>query len=316
MIKLISPKNGATVSTLYGYQAALADGGELCRPNIADASFPAPVRFEFEPCVSATLILTDSHGNSRAYPTQNGHAEIYNLLVNEDYFWSVRIGAMRSESRAFHTCDKLPRMIFVQGLSNVRDIGGYLTTDEKRVRQGLLYRASEADTHENIASEGLLTLTEELSIKTDIDLRGINGELVRAIPSSKIKYFNFPLAAYVEIFTPEQKSTYKEIFNLLADKSIYPAVAHCAAGMDRAGTFLFILGALLGIDEGDLMTDYEMSSFSHWGERSRDSTDFAAFLEKFHCYGKSAKKAAEEFLSECGVSSETVENIRKIFIIE
>ncbi len=316
MIKLLSPKNGATVSTLYDYQSALADGGELCRPNIADASFPAPVRLEFEPRISATLILSDAHGNSREYQTQDGFAEVYNLLVNEDYTWRIRIGAMTSESRAFHTCDKLPRMIFVQGLSNVRDIGGYLTTDEKRVRQGLLYRASEADTHEKITSEGLYTLTHELSIKTDLDLRGINGESVRAIPSSQMEYFNFPVAAYTEIFAPEQKRTYKEIFNLLADKSIYPAVAHCAAGMDRAGTFLFILGALLGIDEGDLLTDYEMSSFSHWGERSRDSTDFAAFLEKFHCYGKSAKKAAEEFIFECGVSSETVENIRKIFIID
>jgi protein-tyrosine phosphatase len=264
--------------------------------------------------MNGEIILTDSQGRSRSYEAREGQAEVYNLLAGETYSWQVSVGAMQSGVRQLTVSDTLPRILFVEGLSNFRDIGGYTATDGRRIRQGLLFRSSEADTNQSITPRGIKELTDSLGVRTDIDLRGVNGETVRAgFPSDRISHYTFPLAAYGEIFTASQKELYRQSFELLARESIYPAVVHCAAGMDRAGCWLFILGALIGIDEGDLVLDYELSSFSYWGARRRESADFQLFLQQLHQYGSSAQSASEGFLLDCGVTADSLERIRRIF---
>ena len=315
MIELIYPKNGITVCCHTPEQMAFLCGeGELHDSRSVDLSAPLPVRFRFSPALSGEIILTDSKGKARRYAARGGAATVYNLLAGESYQWQVSVGAMESCIGNFKISDMLPRILWVEGLSNVRDLGGYTTTDGRRIRQGLLFRSSEADANQSITPEGIKELTDSLGVRTDIDLRGVNGEPVRAgISSDKVNHYSFPLAAYSDIFTPSQKELYRQSFELLANKSIYPAVVHCAAGMDRAGSWVFVLGALIGIDEGDLVTDYELSSFSYWGARHRESADLQSFLEKLHSYGKSAQSAAEGFLLDCGVSKDTLEGIRRIF---
>ena len=315
MIELIYPKNGITVCCHTPEQEAFLCGeGEIHDSRSLDLSAPLPVRFRFSPALSGEIILTDSRGRTRRYEARGGEATVYNLLAGESYQWQVAVGAMMSGVGQFTVSDTLPRILFVEGLSNIRDIGGYTTTDGKRIRQGLLFRSSEADTNQSITPQGIRELTESLGVRTDIDLRGVNGESVRAaLPWDRVKHYSFPLAAYGEIFSAEQKELYRQSFELLANESIYPAIVHCAAGMDRAGSWLFVLGALIGIDEGDLVLDYELSSFSYWGARRRESHDLQGFLEQLHSYGRSAQAAAEGFLLDCGVTADTLERIRRIF---
>lgn len=314
MIKLITPRQSETVITLRKEHAEYINNPHDFEAEY-DLSSPLPAVFTYEPCVDGDITLTDSSGHERHVRASQGRAEVYNLLIGEKYTWQVKIGSMRSEERVFYTDGETPRLLFVEGVSNVRDFGGYRTSDGGRIRQGMIYRSAEMNGHTPVCEAGLLTLTNELCVRTDIDLRGATGgPYGTPFDRTHIRYVNFPVLAYAEIFDEGQMELYRNAFELLADGTTYPAIVHCRDGMDRTGTMLFILGALLGADEGDLLLDYEISSFSARGPRSRHSEDFSAFFEKFHTYGKSARTAAENFLHECGVSDGTLTRIRELLL--
>lgn len=50
------------------------------------------------------------------------------------------------------------------------------------------------------------------------------------------------------------------ILSGLADGDRLPAVFHCAAGKDRTGMVAALLLSVLGVDEGDILDDYELTS--------------------------------------------------------
>ena len=315
MITIISPKNGAAVSLHTDAQRKLLDGAYVAERTENDGSLPAPVVIEFEPNSDATVTVTRKRdGKTASYQAKNGKAEIHNLTVGDEYEWQVKIGFMTSKPYTFKTAHQAPRLIRIDGISNVRDIGGYVTTDEKSIKQELLYRSSELDCHFNITDEGKRQLTNELGIRTEIDLRGINGEPARAVLDG-VKHANFPLAAYGDIFEESQKDLYRRIFTLLSERNTYPALIHCWSGADRTGTLCYVLGALLGIDEGELELDYELSSFSVCGSRSVSTEDFKKFKSLFYSFGSTARTAAENFLYSCGVDNRTIEKIRNIFTV-
>ena len=314
MITVISPKNGAVVPQLTEKHKRYLDGASEAERVSYDDSLPLPVTVEFQPPTSGKVILTRaSDGHTETFCAKDGKAELFGLRVGESYSVCVSVGLMTSEPRAFTTEAQAPRLLYVDGISNVRDVGGYVTTDERLIRQDLLFRSSELDCHFNITNEGRRTLTERLGIRTDIDLRGINGEKAESVLDG-VRHTVFPLAAYGDIFTPTQKELYRQIFVLLSHRATYPALLHCWSGTDRTGTLCYVLGALLGIDEGELELDYEMSSFSVCGERSVSGDPFKEFKKRFYAYGSSARSAAEGFLADCGVSKDTIDKIRKIFI--
>ena len=315
MITLISPKNGASVSLHSEVQKRFLDGAYVAERTQNDDSLPCPVAIEFTPRSDATVTLTRKRdGKTAVYSAKSGRAEIYNLTIGDQYTWQVKIGYMTSESRTFFTEAQAPRLLRIGGISNVRDIGGYVTTDEKALKQELLYRSSELDCHFDITDDGKRQLTNQLGIRTEIDLRGINGEPVSAVLDG-VTYVNFPVAAYGDIFEENQKELYRRIFTLLSERSTYPALIHCWSGADRTGTLCYVLGALLGIDEGELELDYELSSFSVCGNRSVSTDDFKNFKSLFYSLGSNARTAAENFLLSCGVDMSTIESIRSIFIV-
>ena len=315
MIKLLSPKDKAVISLHTLSQQIFIDGAYTACPAKEEDSIPSPVIIEFEPRADGLIVLTRSRdGKETAYPARNGRAEIFNLTVGDEYLWQVKIGLMTSEARSFSTVCQAPRLMRIDGISNVRDIGGYVTTDQKHLRQDLLFRSSELDCHFEITDKGRDQLIHELGIRTDVDLRGINGESANAVLTG-VNHLCFPTAAYSDIFSDGQRDIYKQIFTLLSKRDIYPALIHCWSGADRTGTLCYVLGALLGIDEGELEADFEMSSFSVCGSRSADSEAFKKFKAEFYSFDSVARAAAEKFLLSCGVDEDTIRDIRSIFTI-
>ncbi len=330
MIKLISPEKGANVVLLRDRHREyiadpIADPEESrkidwlnLKATGGDMSYPEPVVFSYEPAIDGEIILTREGGETRVIAAKAGRAEVTNLYIDACYRWYVKSGWMTSDTFTFHTDAQAPRMLYVDGISNVRDIGGFYTEDKKhRVKQGLLYRTSELDTHVQITEEGKRTMLEEMGVRTDVDIRGINNEpRCPVLDERRVKWINYPMAAYEEIFNPTQMELYRQSFELLADRGVYPLIMHCWGGIDRTGCWLYILSGMLGVGADDLGLDYEMSSFSRWNRRNRNHPQFLGFLEKLHSYGEGTRGACEGFLRACGVSDDTMNTIRSILLEE
>ena len=100
----------------------------------------------------------------------------------------------------------------------------------------------------------------------------------------------------------------------MADASSYPVLFHCWAGADRAGTLAFLLNALLGVSLEDLIRDYELSSLSVWGSRSRSAVEFGRMLEVLSGFGGSSGaigQQVEHFLLDSGVVSGEIRRFRE-----
>ena len=328
MIKLLTPENNSNVVLLRErHREYIAN--PIADPEASkqiewlnlkatgqDMSYPEPVVFSFEPALDGEIVISRKGSEQRTVKAVAGKAEITNFYIDAEYEWYVTVGDERSEVYRFHTDAMAPRMLYVDGISNVRDVGGFYTVDgKKRVKQGLVFRTSEMDTHVEITDAGKATLLDELCIRTDIDIRGIKDEYRGPVlDTERVKWINYPMAAYIDMFNETQMELYRQSFELLADEGTYPLMLHCWGGIDRTGCWLYILGGMLGVAKNDLELDYEMSSFSRWNRRNRNHPQFVEFLEALHKYGDSTQEACVGFLRACGVSDATMDKIRNILL--
>lgn len=224
-------------------------------------------------------------------------ATVYNLKIDTRYFWCVQRLGKRSAVRSFRTSYELPRCIKIDGISNVRDMGGY-TVEEGKIRQGLVYRGGEFERHMALTPEGAEQL-RALGIRTDLDMR---GEAVGKVDYATSALFGMdwrliPSVPYTEVFAKKNQKNVRAFYKVFTKKSAYPIYYHCWGGADRTGTFAFILGAFLGMKREDLIFEYEFTSLATWGARSRNYREFAAFLEKFDALkGNTDREKATSYL--------------------
>lgn len=140
---------------------------------------------------------------------------------------------------------------------NVRDLGGW-TCDGGTIKYGKLFRGGSF----NNEDKGIFY--NQLKITSEIDLRADNENGVNNISSSpinsNIKYYRKACTSYlINKNINNNKDIVKEIItDINNDKNIY---FHCSAGADRTGTIAFLIEAILGVAEGDMDKDYELSTF-------------------------------------------------------
>jgi hypothetical protein len=209
-----------------------------------------------------------------------------------------------------------PRILNIGGLVNVRDIGGWKTVDGKRIRQGLLYRGSEMDgavhAEYRITENGISDMLTVLGIRSDIDLRTALGESARSALGANVNYLSYTFPAYTGIFSTDYRSEICRVFADLAKPEIYPAYLHCTYGMDRTGTAYYLLEALLGVAEEDLIRDYELSGLVHTGLTRENLIGMVAQLNTFE--GDTLQQKVEHYLLDIGVTQQQISSIRHILL--
>ena len=77
--------------------------------------------------------------------TDKTEVSVYNLKIATEYYWRVSTEEYSAEGK-FTTSDVGPRNIYIDGVTNVRDLGGRMTSYGKRMVQGLLYRGARLNT--------------------------------------------------------------------------------------------------------------------------------------------------------------------------
>ena len=284
------------------------------------------------------------------YTAKNTNAKIYNLKIATKYFWRVKHAdkGNYSATGTFSTVDYGPRNLYVDGVTNVRDTGGWKTKDGGRVKQGLLYRSGRLNNsypegwvkggddtgyefEAEITAEGARVMKEELKIRTEIDFRtrdrngypGTTDEdetLFSAVDG--VNYLSVPMDGSADINA--NKAAIKVVFEILSDESNYPIVYHCNIGTDRTGMVAFLLNALCGVEEEDLYFDYMFSDFGTIAlpspqvsnpERKEltDLTGTKGAAGRVKAYaGNTLAEKAENCLKDCGIDEETYLRVKSI----
>lgn len=273
------------------------------------------------------------------------------LTPGVTYYWRVLNGKEEviSDTYSFHTSSLLSvRMMAIEGLFNMRDLGGWKASGGKRIPYGLIYRGGNFSI---LTPLGKKILIEDLAIKTEIDLRA-DGK--NELNDSRVEYFKAGTGQYTYIipgyvlhgasdmpslireYDPLLTPSLKRIFEKLADPSSYPIYFHCNAGADRTGTLAFLLEGLLGVSYADITRDFELTSFSTQGARYRsglkdnlsfdDSGIYENSTDNLIAFGKMHElimknyptkdgtllSSIERYLKEVpGISEETINMVRK-----
>ena len=278
--------------------------------------------------------------NAKIYTTSNNHYTVNNLYAATTYYWQVTSSDNTYSSivSSFIT-EEAPRMLSTGDVHNVRDIGGYMTSSGKRIKQGLIYRGAEAnpetytidgDYHgKNLTETNLATFRDELDIDLELDFRG-EAESNYATTSSfgeDIKYERTSITAYHYAFNhPSMNHLYKKIFEILANADKEHVFFHCWGGADRTGTIGFLLNGLLGVSYTDLIIDYEITSFAmnfctqeDIPDNGRYFTTMVNELKTTYCYNgdETISECIENYLTDyIGVSDETIQTLKDILLVE
>lgn len=243
--------------------------------------------------------------------------------------------------------DFCQRIVNVDGVSNVRDIGGYSAQGNSKVQYGLIYRGARLNA---ITETGIATFTQELNIKTELDVRyGTDGGKV--VDMEGVTYKQLGMWAYNSILPdtcqPKTNGLFDErtiegikgVFETIAEPENLPVYIHCTAGADRTGTICYLINGVLGVAYEDLVQDFELTSFSEQGRRWRssvykwefesegvmqnDEKNFIAFgqmhslmTQWYAQNGETLQQAIENYLtSVCGVSMQTIEAVRQNLLV-
>ena len=344
----ITARQGHTIALLGGdiYQFAsnytLESANKYAVGDYATTNryAPKPARLTWENSREGALYYTVKVGreadlsDAEIYVVNDTKVDVEYLFAAKKYYYQIYAHyegdeVVKSRIFDFKTAD-LPRTVWIEGVSNTRDLGGRLTVDGKhRMKQGIVYRGGEVDASWGaITEEGKRVMLYELGIKTDLDLREGNRK-VSPIDAS-LNFINVSAPYYVGKNGINDES-YKEALTTeirtFANPDNYPIYLHCSLGRDRAGTLSFLLSALCGVGKEDLYRDYEMSHFSvnGWAEAAQNpglhASNMAAlnslwiFLQN---YGTGTlKENTEAFcINYLGITKAEIESIRSIMLEE
>lgn len=239
--------------------------------------------------------------------------ELYNTKLGEHFFWRGGTSLEEIAGSPVHEVivnDVGPRTIQIEGLMNVRDIGGYASylAENGVIRQGLYFRGAAPN---EIRDIGRYRWVNELGITAEIDLRDehqLTGPYVDGVD-----YYPVPIPSGTESTRFEEfAEEYQKIFEVVSHADEKPIYLHCTAGADRTGISTFILLTVCGVDYEDIAKDYTFTNFS--GQR-RDITALETWWSKLEAFeGETMADKAASWLLSKGVPAETIENIRVAFI--
>ncbi|MBO4277702.1 MAG: tyrosine-protein phosphatase [Clostridia bacterium] len=318
----------------------LADGWHECsKPRAYAVDFAvlrdnAPFELGRFDGVSALLDTDPAFSNPKTITTYektaNGfRVEFGNLLLDAKYYYKLRAkyGADTYESAVyeFYTSAYAPRNLNVEGVSNVRDLGGWFIDDSHRVKQGLIFRGAAYEdlqygTH--ITQRGINQALGDLGVKTEIELRWISvGEIesrTGSLLGEGVNYYEYEFNYDTPQLLVGNKQSIANCFARFADETQYPIYYHCRIGTDRTGVLSYLLLGMLGVPKEQLLTDYLFSNFGYVGGNRSVSTVQSAYIDVLDSYGGATlqQKITNYLINECGVTEEQIEKIKEIMIEE
>lgn len=262
------------------------------------------------------------------------HVIITNLCPNKHYTYEVKSasGSKSLLSGGFDTKGSLHHLTFDSKLRNVRDLGGWKTTDGKTVAYRKIYRGGRLD-NKNIDDKGRADILAE-GLRAQLDLRE-KGSVLKSSALGEEYDFCAPEieSAFVNMLKKSAEQTKQCIeFVLKCLKEEKPVYYHCTLGRDRTGTLTMLLLGLLGVPEGEISKEFELTYFSPIGcsiaesedysfyTRTRDNDEYyktgVEYLWEYASGASTFKQAVETYLLGIGVPQQDIDDIRSIMLVD
>ena len=206
-----------------------------------------------------------------------------------------------------------PRILSIDGITNVRDLGGWQVADGRTIKQGLIYRGTELDGAVEadycLTERGLQQMTEELGIRFDMDLRAKGPNHLDAL-GTDVTHKYYAVAMYYAILDNQEQL--RELFSDLAEPENYPVYIHCTYGRDRTGSVCYLLEALLGVSDSDLEREYSLTAFTN---SYINLPELNALIERISMFsGNTTQEKVEGYLLSIGVTPQQIASIREILL--
>lgn len=258
------------------YIRAVGHENEYQKSNWAEQ--PSPVCLEGLQGKKIVLSASPSFAKKSEFAIdKNGGVSIYNLVPQTVYWYRTFDSSSRIVSEGVFKTQGQLRMIRVENALNIRDLGGWKCVDGSHIAYEKLYRGGTLDgNHDDnllegrermpISAEDAEMLADIVGIKAEEDLRGPDYKMASSLIPGAV-YDNFSSEVYIsfldksEKYNQIQRSLNFIVNNLINNK---PVFFHCEWGADRTGCLAFIIGALCGVREDELVKDWELTTFSNY----------------------------------------------------
>lgn len=179
-----------------------------------------------------------------------------------------------------------PRIVTsVEGLRNLRDIGGLPAVGGRVTRPGVVYRA---EAPAGLSPDAVQALSS-LHLRCALDLRdesedvflapslpegvrriyvgitppadpGGRGQLQQMFDGDLPDFSAADLGSIYVRFIEQQPRAFGRAIELLADPDNHPALVHCHIGKDRTGLVVAMVLSIIGVQLEAIMADYELTS--------------------------------------------------------
>lgn len=208
----------------------------------------------------------------RTYTVTGGYAEVYNLIPNDSYWYTVSTGNEELSQGTFTTTG-LRRYLTVSNVinesraNNLRDFGGLKVGENHALRYNMLFRGSNMD---KTTAEEQAWITGYMGVRMDVDLRAMNTysqPANRPLDRNLVDYTNGNISNYSDINDAKIQTIFAGIAKTLAKGEA--CYIHCQVGADRTGYICMLIEAICGVSQKDCSIDYELTSFSCVGTRDR-----------------------------------------------
>ena len=272
--------------------------------------------------------LKSDLSDKESYVVFEPNLKIENAYTGVTYYYKITVkdkdGKTLDTSLIHKANVKLtPRCVYMEEISNTRDLGGYETNIEgKKIKQGLVYRGMNVDALETKESAKNQFLND-YKIKTDLDVRNETETGGRTTSPSGCDTYEFHEGIYylggtsgIDIEANQPK--FGNEIKVFANANNYPIFYHCAIGRDRTGCLGAILLAILGVSETDILLDYELSMLSYSGTKDLATSkavmeNIQAFLNYFKENGSGTtfnEKVISFLINKCGVTQDNIAAIQ------
>ena len=311
---------------------AKANDVSVC-PGNSDRAQSYSIRWTPEPNGGDVTVTVSEPTRDWVYTAnaEVGYVDITNLLPNTHYTYKAVSGSKVLAQGAFDVTGKVHQLHIKTMVRNVRDLGGWKTTDGKTVKYRYVYRGGRLESSK-VSKKGKTALKTE-GIKAQLDLRGhtssgsqeyMNREesILYSIWGDEFAFCSPSIEeGYAQMLRDDKEKT-RQCMQFIMDcvDQDKPVYFHCSLGRDRTGTIAMLTLGILGVPEGDISQEYELTQFAPHGYATSEGEhtkmtrladyDGAANVIWGYAGGGSFQDGVNAYLLEIGISQADIDKFK------